>query len=244
MRQFGLIGYPLGHSFSKKYFTEKFIELGLSDHAYELFPIESIHSLLEIVKAHPALEGLNVTIPHKENVIPYLQHQSEVVKETGACNCIKIKNNELWGFNTDVVGFRRSLQASFPDLPSKALILGTGGASKAVKYVLDSLSIESKYVSRKEQAGMFSYQNLSTGIMNEYRLIVNTTPLGMHPHVSEAPEIPYELIGEKHCLFDLIYNPATTVFLEKGKQQGAQIQNGLDMLIIQAEESWVIWNNH
>ena len=242
MRQFGLIGYPLGHSFSKRYFTEKFQELGLSDHLYETFPIESIEGLAPLLDTHPDLKGLNVTIPHKEAVIPFLQVQSPVVKAIGACNCIHIKEGKLWGYNTDVIGFQRSLQSSFPELPEKALILGTGGASKAVRYVLETLNISFQFVSRKKMESTITYDELDAETLREHRLIVNTTPLGMQPAISEAPPIPYEFIGEEHCLFDLIYNPATTVFLEKGRKRGAQIQNGLDMLVIQAEESWKIWN--
>lgn len=242
MRQFGLIGYPLGHSFSKRYFTEKFQELGLNDHVYETFPIESIEGLGTILNTHPDLIGLNVTIPHKEAVIPFLQVQSPVVKAIGACNCIHIKEGKLWGYNTDVIGFQRSLQSSFPELPQKALILGTGGASKAVRYVLETLNISFQFVSRKKMESTITYDELDSQTLCEHRLIVNTTPLGMQPAISEAPPIPYEFIGEEHCLFDLIYNPATTLFLEKGRKRGAQIQNGLDMLVIQAEESWKIWN--
>jgi shikimate dehydrogenase len=242
MRQFGLIGYPLGHSFSKRYFTEKFQELGLNDHVYETYPIESIEGFKSLVDSHSNLIGLNVTIPHKEAVIPFLDFKSPVVKAIGACNCIHIKEGKLWGYNTDVIGFHRSLQSSFPDLPGKALILGTGGASKAVRYVLETLNISFQFVSRKKTDSTLSYENLDAELIREYRLIINTTPLGMQPAISEAPPIPYEFIGDGHCLFDLIYNPATTVFLEKGRKRGAQIQNGLDMLVIQAEESWKIWN--
>lgn len=243
MRQFGLIGYPLSHSFSKKYFTEKFLELGLSDHHYESFPIESIDKLPSIIEQHPGLVGLNVTIPYKESVVPFLHHQSPVVQSIGACNCIQLKDDKLWGFNTDVAGFQRSLQSSFPDIPEKALILGTGGASKAVHFVLESLQITSLFVSRKKGDNSITYEDLTADIIEEYCLVINTTPLGMHPNVSDCPPIPFHAIGQQHCLFDLIYNPATTKFLEKGIQRGAQVQNGLDMLVIQAEESWKIWNN-
>lgn len=242
MKKFGLIGYPLGHSFSKKYFTEKFFELGLTDYQYEIYPIESIDKLAGVLENEPDLVGFNVTIPYKESVIPFLHTLSPIVQSIGACNCVHIKQGRLSGFNTDVIGFQRSIQSSFPDLPSKALILGTGGASKAVKHVMESLNITYRFVSRKSSADAYSYEELTPEIVKTHQLIVNTTPLGLYPHIHEAPNIPYEAIGESHCLFDLVYNPAVTMFLEKGKKQGAQIQNGLDMLIIQAEESWKIWN--
>ena len=243
MRRFGLIGYPLGHSFSKKYFTEKFLREEIDDAIYETFPIATIAELTPLLKQHPDLAGLNVTIPHKEKVIGFLHEQSKVVSKTGACNCIQFKKGKLIGHNTDVVGFQQSLQNSFPELPSRALILGTGGSSKAVEYVLKQLKIAYVFVSRKPSTHNLSYEQLTAGIVKESELIINTTPLGMYPQVIEAPPIPYEAIGSKHCLFDLIYNPERTLFLQKGVEQGAKVQNGLDMLIIQAEESWRIWNS-
>lgn len=242
MKRFGLIGYPLGHSFSKKYFSDKFTREGITDCVYDTFPIATIDLLTGLLKEHPDLQGLNVTIPHKEKVIGFLHEKTKVVSKTGACNCIQIKKGKLSGHNTDVLGFQTSLIKSFAQLPSRALVLGTGGSSKAVEYVLKQLKIPHIFVSRKPSTHNLSYEQLTPGIVKESGLIINTTPLGMFPQVIEAPPIPYDAIGNHHCLFDLIYNPEKTLFLQKGEERGAKIQNGLDMLIIQAEESWKIWN--
>lgn len=242
MKQYGLIGYPLGHSFSKKYFTEKFQREGISGVSYETFPIPSIRDLPALLKEQPTLAGFNVTIPYKEQVTGFLDGASEVVRQTGACNCVKIENGKLFGHNTDVIGFERSLVKSFPQLPTHALVLGTGGAAKAVVWVLQKLKIDFKYVSRKPAAYNLSYEQLNAEVLQQHQLIINTTPLGMFPQVVEAPPIPYEALTPQHCLFDLIYNPATTLFMQKGLDKGARVQNGLDMLVIQAEESWAIWN--
>ncbi len=242
MRLFGLIGYPLSHSFSKKYFTEKFEKEGWRDCVYENFPIASIDELKKIL-AQPGLEGLNVTIPYKEKVISFLHQPSPVVKKIKACNCIKIQNGKLYGYNTDIAGFEKSLKKNWnPFLQSHALILGTGGSAKAVKYVFDKFDIKYKYVSRKPSADSFSYEQLTKAIIAKYKLIVNTTPLGMFPNIVEAPPIPYEFLTSEHFLFDLIYNPAKTLFLKKGEEYGAFIQNGYDMLVEQAEVNWEIWN--
>lgn len=242
MKRFGLIGYPLGHSFSKKYFTDKFQNEGLQDHLYETFPIEDILSVKEILRAHPDLAGFNVTIPHKETIVALLDEYSPVVEKIRACNCVLVRDGKLIGYNTDVLGFQQSLQKSFPVLPSKALILGTGGAAKAVEYVLGQLNIGYKLVSRKPSTHNLSYEQVTPAVINEHKLIINTTPLGMYPRVVEAPPIPYEALGGEHCLFDLIYNPERTLFLQKGAEQGAAVQNGWEMLVIQAEESWKIWS--
>jgi shikimate dehydrogenase len=242
MRLFGLIGFPLSHSFSKKYFTEKFEKEGLKDCAYENFPIPSIEELKKIL-ATPGLEGFNVTIPYKEKVIPFLHFISPVVKKVKACNCIKIKNGKLYGYNTDIAGFEKSLKKNWnPFLHSHALILGTGGSAKAVKYVLDKYDIKYKKVSRKPSADSYSYEQLTKSIISKYKLIINTTPLGMFPNIVEAPPIPYEYLTSEHFLFDLIYNPAKTLFLKKGEERGAIIQNGFDMLVEQAEVNWKVWN--
>ena len=242
MRLFGLIGFPLSHSFSKKYFTEKFEREGLNDCKYENFPIASIDELKKILSM-PGLEGLNVTIPYKEKVIPFLYQSSAVVKKIKACNCIKIKDGKLYGYNTDIVGFERSLKKTWnPFVHSHALILGTGGSAKAVKYVFDKFDIKYKKVSRKPSADSYSYEQLTKNIISKYKLIVNTTPLGMFPNIVEAPPIPYEFLTPEHFLFDLIYNPAKTLFLKKGEEHAALIQNGFDMLEMQAEENWKIWN--
>jgi shikimate dehydrogenase len=242
MRLFGLIGFPLSHSFSKKYFTEKFEKEGLKDCSYENFAIPSIDELKKIL-ATPGLEGLNVTIPYKEKVIPFLFQASPVVKKIKACNCIRIKNGRLFGYNTDIAGFEKSLKKNWnPFLHSHALILGTGGSAKAVRYVLDKYDIKFKQVSRKPSADSYSYEQLTKNIISKYKLIINTTPLGMYPNVVEAPPIPYEFLTNEHFLFDLIYNPAKTLFLKKGEEQGAFIQNGYDMLVEQAEVNWKLWN--
>jgi len=241
MRKFGLIGYPLSHSFSQKYFTEKFQQLGITDCRYELYPIEDIAG----VKTHlqdPELCGLNVTIPYKQLVIPYLMGMNTVVREIGACNCIKIVNGVFTGYNTDVVGFEESLVRKLEPYHNRALILGTGGASKAVEYVLRKLGISYYMVSREPGAGRLSYDQVDEEVIYSHTLIINTTPLGMYPKVDICPPLPYEAIGAQHYLFDLVYNPARTLFLQNGDQRGAAVENGYDMLIGQAEESWRIWN--
>ena len=242
MRQFGLIGYPLSHSFSKKFFTDKFLKEKIEDAQYELYPIEHIELFPGLVKSLPNLVGINVTIPYKEQVLPYLDELSDVVAETGACNCIHLVNEKLIGYNTDVIGFEKSLLKKLKPTHQKALVLGTGGAAKAVFYVLRKLGIEYIVVSRNAGLTTISYDQLDSTILETHTLIINTTPLGMHPQLDTAPDIPYENLSEKHYLFDLVYNPAKTVFLMKGEQQGASIENGADMLIDQAIASWEIWN--
>lgn len=242
MKKYGLIGYPLSHSFSKKYFSDKFSKEGITDCAYEPYPIKDVSELTSLLKNEPELQGLNVTIPHKEAVVGLLDYKDPVVASTGACNCIRIMNGKLFGHNTDVTGFQRSLMGSFPVMPSKALIFGTGGAAKAVEFALNTLNIPFQLVSRKPSAFSLSYEQLTPEVMREHKLLINTTPLGMFPQITEAPPIPYECIDETYCLFDLIYNPETTLFLQKGASRGAKIQNGYEMLVIQAEESWKIWN--
>jgi shikimate dehydrogenase len=244
MNRYGLIGYPLSHSFSGRYFAEKFTREGITDYIYELFPLEDISAFHSLWESHPDLRGLNVTIPYKEKVIPFLTELSEVVRETGACNCIKKTNNGLVGYNTDVTGFETVLLRNLQPRHKAALVLGTGGAAKAVKYVLTKNGISYLSVSRSEGSGIISYANLDHTLISEHLLIINTTPLGMYPHTNEAPVIPYESITPRHFLFDLIYNPAKTLFLEKGEAKGAFIQNGADMLTIQAEESWRIWTTN
>lgn len=242
MRQFGLIGYPLSHSFSKKYFTEKFAAAGLHTCRYENYPITSIHGFSALVRSTPFLEGLNVTIPYKEQVIPFLSAASAVVKETGACNCIKIEGNTLIGHNTDVTGFEMSLRERLAPHHKQALILGTGGAAKAVEYVLKKLGIHYRYVSRTRSVVNLSYEDVTADLLQAYTLIINTTPLGMYPNMEALPPLPYTSVGSSHYLFDLVYNPEKTLFLASGEKQGAVIKNGHDMLVVQAEESWKIWN--
>jgi shikimate dehydrogenase len=243
MRLFGLIGYPLAHSFSKKYFTEKFEKEMLSDCAYENFPIISVEKFTSILQNYPQLKGLNVTIPYKEQIIPFLDEASETVKAIGACNCIKIFNGKLIGHNTDTTAFERSLKKELQPNHKKALILGTGGSAKAVEFVLRKLNIEYRYVSRKSTGENLTYEQVTPSVIEEYELIINTTPLGMFPDISMVPLIPYDALTAKHFLFDLIYNPEKTLFLQRGEEKGATIKNGLEMLVIQAEESWRIWNS-
>lgn len=241
MRAFGLIGKPLSHSFSKKYFTEKFIKENIVDCSYELFELQSIDELPHLISSHSELHGLNVTIPYKEVVLPFLQQQNDIVKAIGACNCIKIVDGKLYGFNTDVLGFKKSLTAHLSQHHKKALVLGSGGASKAIKHVLTQLGIEYLQVSRTRSNDAIAYVDLNEDLLQSHTLIINTTPLGTFPNVETAPAIPYEFISNKHFLFDVVYNPAKTKFLLEGEKHGAQILNGLEMLVYQAEESWRIW---
>jgi shikimate dehydrogenase len=243
MRKFGLIGFPLGHSFSGKYFSEKFQRASIEDCSYSNFEIESVSALPGILK-DPELKGLNVTIPYKESVIPFLHKKDKVVEETGACNCIRIDKGQLTGYNTDVIGFEESLSGKLTVMDKCALILGTGGSSKAVAWVLHKKGIDFLFVSRKKSgsANLIGYEDLNREIIETHSLIINSTPLGMSPNPGVCPPIPYEWIGPKHYLFELIYNPAKTLFMEKGEAVGARIKNGADMLAIQAEASWAIWN--
>jgi shikimate dehydrogenase len=243
MRLFGLIGYPLSHSFSKKYFTEKFEKEGLKDCSYELFSIASINDLENVLEQNPSLCGLNVTIPYKEQVLSFLHEKDAIVKKIKACNCICIKNGKLSGHNTDATGFERSLKDQLKPHHSKALILGAGGAAKAVEFVLRKLGVDFKYVSRKPSINNYSYEQLTPSIIADHTLIINTTPLGMYPKINEAPPIPYEALTPLHYLFDLVYNPEKSLFLQKGEERKAAIKNGFEMLVIQAEESWRIWNS-
>jgi shikimate dehydrogenase len=243
MRLFGLIGYPLSHSFSKKYFTEKFEHEGLTDCHYELFPIVSMDELPGILKDHPELEGLNVTVPYKQLVLPYLDSLADIPVELHACNCIKIKEGRLIGYNADYVGFEKSFAPLLEPHHTKALVLGNGGATAAVVFVLKKLGIAYTIVSRKPHDGStMAYTDIDEKLMQEYLIIINSTPLGMYPKTDECPDIPYQFITARHLLFDLVYNPAETLFLRKGKEHGAMVKNGEDMLVFQAEESWRIWN--
>ena len=250
MRQFGLIGYPLSHSFSQKFFTEKFLQENIVNASYHNFPIPSMESFGALWKENPNLEGLNVTIPYKKEVIPFLQHSSAVVQEIHACNCIRKFNNELYGYNTDVIGFEKSLLPFLKPHHTHALILGTGGAAAAVQWVLQKLNIQFQIVSRKanaieantEMKSIIIYNNTNKSLVEAHTLIINTSPVGMYPNTNEAPPIAYEGITAQHHLYDLVYNPTETLFMQKGLEKGATVQNGLAMLHIQAEESWAIWN--
>lgn len=242
MRQFGLIGYPLSHSFSKTYFSQKFIDEGIADCSYELYPIKSIDEFPALLQTVPDLNGINVTIPYKEAVLPFLNEVSAAVKEIGACNCIRVQNGHLTGFNTDVTGFEQTILPLLKPHHQKALILGTGGASKAVAWVFSKLGIEYAYVSRKPGEGRLTYDRLNE-LIQQYQVIVNTTPLGMQPNISQMPSLPYKNLNSQYLCYDLIYNPAKTAFLQQAELYGAVIINGSGMLQIQAEESWKIWNS-
>lgn len=244
-KKYGLTGYPLSHSFSKEYFIEKFRNENIQNCTYELYPLSSIDLLPSLISANPELQGLNVTIPYKESVIPFLNQLDETAKAVGAVNCIKIENGILKGFNTDVFGFRQSIKPFLESRHERALILGTGGASKAVHYVLKEIGIDCYFVTR-DKSGFnsvkaFEYSELNEYILNAFKLIVNTTPLGMFPETGGFPDIPYRYISSSHLLYDLVYNPAETEFMKRGKAQGAAVVNGLSMLKQQAEEAWRIW---
>ena len=246
MRKFGLIGYPLSHSFSKKYFNSKFEQEGISDCFYELYPLKTIEELPELLANTPDLEGLNVTIPYKQAVIPFLQAIEKGAEEVGAVNVIKIENGQLIGYNSDIYGFEQSLLDFLGkdknDL-KRALILGSGGAAKAVSFVLKKMKIDYKIVSRTPKYDQLIYEQLTPSLINRHLLLINTTPLGMAPNSSTYPDLPYQYLSDKHYLFDLVYNPEKTLFLAKGEQNGAKTCNGLKMLYLQAEKAWEIWNN-
>lgn len=245
-RKFGLIGYPLGHSFSKRYFTDRFERDGLTDCQYELYPISSIEELPSLMHEHPELQGLNVTIPYKEAVLPYLHRLDPLAERTGAVNTIRIRNGRLQGFNTDVLGFRQALEQFFLRCQRRAtaaLILGSGGAAKSVAVALTDAAIPFKIVSRTPAPDQLSYQQLKLeNWLKTHDLIVQTTPLGMAPHPRSRPEIPWGKIDSQHLAFDLVYNPGKTVFLAKFEAKGAQTENGLSMLYAQADAAWEIWN--
>jgi shikimate dehydrogenase len=241
MKKYGLIGFPLTHSFSKKYFSEKFTRENIQGVSYEAYPIENISGLPHLLKQEPLLKGLNVTIPYKEEVISFLDELSDEVKVIQACNCIKIQDAKLIGYNTDIIGFQRSLEKKLMPHHQRALVLGTGGAAKAVHYVLAKKGIEFALVSRTPTEGQLAYESIHKEVIESHQLIINTTPLGMYPNVNSLPSIPYEYITSQHYLFDLVYNPVKTLFLSMGESRGAVIENGSDMLIDQAEASWKIW---
>lgn len=244
MRQFGLIGFPLSHSFSKRFFTEKFEREGLTDCRYDLYPLQSIEELPGLLKKIPALEGLNVTIPCKKQVLPFLNDREGIPSSLDACNCIRIRDGKLTGYNTDIFGFRQSLQPLLQSHHQKALVLGNGGASAAVIHVLRQLKIEFELLSRQLHTGSTCrYSDLTKEMTESHTLIINTTPLGMHPDTESCPDIPYQYLSSKHLLYDLVYNPGITSFMQKGMQKGATVKNGEEMLILQAEESWRIWNS-
>lgn len=244
--KFGLIGKNISFSFSQGYFQEKFKTLKLENHKYRNYDLPEI-SEFPFITYHREEEfgGFNVTIPYKESILKYLSKLDKDAEKIGAVNTIKItSDNELVGFNTDVYGFENSLKPLLKSHHKKALILGTGGASKAIAFVLDNLNIDFKFVSRQPiSEDIISYKNLSKSIIDEYQLIINSTPLGTFPKIQECPDIPYEFLTDNHILYDLIYNPSESEFLKRGKKQGAIIKNGLEMLELQAEKSWEIWNS-
>lgn len=244
VREYGLIGYPLSHSFSQKYFTEKFHRDGINDAVFHAFPIPTIDYLPHLIEEHPLLKGFAITIPYKREVIQYLDGKTAAVEKMNACNCVCIRHGKLYGHNTDVIGFEKSFIRYLRPHHSKALILGTGGAASAVAFVLDKLHIDYRYVSRHKDQDrqILGYADLDENILGLYSIIINCTPLGTYPKVEEAPEIPFHLLSDKHYLFDLVYNPVKTAFLSLGEKRGAAIQNGYDMLILQAEENWKLWN--
>lgn len=246
MDKYGLIGYPLGHSFSKSYFNEKF-ENEKIDAEYINFEIPTLDSLPEILASNPELKGLNVTIPYKEKVISYLDSISPEARAIGAVNVIRVdhkgNNTFLKGFNSDVIGFTKSIEPLLERFHKKALILGTGGASKAINFGLKSLGLETVFVSRFERPGTIQYSQITTDIIQEYNVIVNCTPCGMYPHIDECPQLPYDAITSKNLLYDLLYNPDETLFMKKGALHGATVKNGLEMLLLQAFASWEFWHN-
>lgn len=242
-RSFGLVGKNIDYSFSKKYFTEKFAAALFDDCSYENFDLLIIDDFLKTITENPDLKGLNVTIPYKESVIPYLDKLSKNAEKIGAVNVIKFtKKGKLKGFNSDYYGFMKSLEPMLQPYHKKALILGTGGAAKAVAFALEKLGILFTFVSREEKEGMIDYDLINATTFDNYQIFINCTPLGTSPNTKEFPPIPYDYFTDKHIAFDLIYNPEETVFLKKAKKKGATIKNGYDMLVLQAEKSWEIWN--
>ncbi len=243
---FGLIGSTVSHSFSKSYFDEKFFREGLRDYHYELFPLSKIQDIEKLLKENKALSGLNVTLPYKEQVLKYLNEIDPAAKEIGAVNVIKVEKGKLKGYNTDSDAFFETIEKWLPkDKTFQALVLGSGGSSKAVQQALNKLKIQFKIVSRDKANGNFSYEeiNANSKEIESSNLIINTTPLGMHPNESSMPPLSTEHITREHYVYDLIYNPARTQFLQKAEIRGAMIKNGLEMLHVQAEKSWNIWNN-
>lgn len=246
MKKYGLIGYPLGHSFSMGYFNEKFKNEAINA-VYENFEIPDIQDITTVIGSNPDLAGFNVTIPYKEKVMDYLDYIAPEAAEIGAVNVVKVTHNGeravLKGFNSDVVGFVNSIKPLLRPLHNKALVLGTGGASKAVEYGLRKLGLETIKVSRTEKDNTITYGQVTPELLSEYKVIVNCTPCGMAPHFDECPNLPYDSIDDSFLLYDLIYNPEETLFLRKGKEKDATVKNGLEMLLLQAEEGWNIWNS-
>jgi shikimate dehydrogenase len=239
---YGIIGNPLSHSFSPGYFRKKFATLNLPEQ-YEMFPLADISELNPLLKNHPDIQGLNVTIPFKVAVLPYLDSLHITAENIGAVNCIRIRDGLRTGYNTDAPAFAHTLQPLLKNHHRRALVLGTGGAAQAVIFALKKLNIPFTLVSRRKADSTISYEDLTAAVMAAHTIIINTTPLGMAPFIEQCPPIPYAYLGKEHLLYDLIYNPAETLFLQRGAAQGAVIKNGYDMLVAQAEASWSIWNS-
>lgn len=240
--RFGLVGKNISYSFSKGYFTDKFSDLGLEGYSYENFDLQQIDEFPALLKSNPDIRGLNVTIPYKQDVLPYLDELDAQAEEIGAVNTIKLDGKRLIGHNTDAYGFQKSIEPFLKSYHTKALVLGTGGASKAIVFVLGQLGIGVTYVSRNPKGHQIGYADLNQSVLEDHPIIINCTPLGTHPNVDQKPDIPYSDITEKHLLFDLTYNPPRSAFLTEGQQQGAEIVNGLRMLQLQADRAWEIWN--
>jgi shikimate dehydrogenase len=243
MKIYGLIGYPLSHSFSQKYFTEKFRKEHITGCRYLNFEIKDLDTEISRLKTASLICGLNVTIPYKFQIIPFLDQITDECRQVNACNCIRISAGKWAGFNTDVTGFEKSFVPQLREHHKKALVLGTGGSSKAVAYILQKLGIEYLFVTRQKQTGpgAIHYDNVSSSVLKDFTIVINTTPVGMYPNVDAYPNIPYEYVSEENYFFDLVYNPPKTLFLLKAESRGAVIKNGEEMLQIQAEESWKIW---
>jgi len=243
MEQYGLIGYPLGHSFSRRFFNEEFFPEHGIEAEYLNFEIPEADGLLEVVRTHPLLRGLNCTIPHKQAIIPLLDEISPEAREIGAVNVIRIRDGRLKGFNSDIIGFMDSLRPLLRPHHRRALVLGSGGASKAVWAGLRRLGLEPTQVSRKAGDGALSYEMLTPEVMAEHTVVVNCSPVGMFPRVDDCPAIPYELLAERHLLYDLVYNPLDTLFMQRGRERGTTVKNGLEMLRLQALASWTFWHS-
>ena len=245
MKLYGLIGYPLDHSFSKKYFDKKFDEEGIPDIRFELFPLKQAEEVVTLFE-NPELSGLAVTIPYKESVVPFIDSLSDEAWEMNTVNCISFAKGKTTGHNTDITGFELSFMPLVLPVHRKALVLGAGGSSKAVQYILRKNKIGFLIVSRKELSGenVITYEDIDEDMMQEYNIIINCTPVGMTPDEESQPAIPYHFLTKDHLLYDLIYTPELTKFLQHGQKRGCTVKNGFQMLIIQAEENWKIWNNH
>ncbi|MCM1079229.1 MAG: shikimate dehydrogenase [Bacteroidales bacterium] len=245
MDKYGIIGHPLGHSFSPGFFNEKFRNENI-DASYEMFDLPQIDAILEVLASNPELRGLNVTIPYKQQIMHYLDELSDEAREIGAVNVVRVSHDDgnvhLKGYNSDVIGFTRSIEPLLEKYHKKALVLGTGGASKAVEYGLRKLGLETVRVSRYERPETIQYEKITAEVVREYNVIVNCTPSGMYPHTEECPRLPYEAMGCHNLLYDLIYNPDETLFMKKGREHGAITKNGLEMLLLQAYASWEFWN--